>query len=675
MSFLRAIFSYLVPGGLTGKNQSLDKVSSLPTPGLYSVNGSKSVGPTLPCSAASSRFHWVKASSTGSSNNNNWENIERCYGLGFTVAKSLGLPSPLRHLSYTIKLASTENEESVADLCSPFPLCLNFPETPASARDGLSDPHPSCFARATPPKINWTSSPDSRAASPETRATSALAHPDTLYRSVLQQYFALPPPRLIHIHIPSYESVRASAEQSNSGEVVANLTHAGTQPAWSRSACASDLFTDGRVAVDGPSESEDDYPELDGETLGEGEDDCDEIDPSLMFPQHPNGTAYDLIGKLGEGGFGRVMLAATSEGELVALKVVHKPMLYENCGSRNSLVTERDLMAMATKYKLPFLMHLKAAWEEGDNVYFAMELCAEDLRSRIKRSIRGGQKISAREAKLLCMEMVLALVDLEVIETVHGDIKPDNFLVTKSGRVVLSDLGGAQCALALDTSFDPCVTPFHEWDAPYAYGTPGYYAPEALCRDRGAEDATFTSKVDVFSLGLVFAELLCGLEAPLWDTLGKPKDLDVDLDTWREMGSTERQAARMMTEGLRHILDGDRIADEDARDLVCQMLLPNPKDRPTAHELLRHRYFSDLDVESVRTGLVPHEYRPHFLGKLDRETTDVAFRTWLRRKDRKRVAAPEEHEPLNDFTWPELYVIEAATLYETEPRTSLLRTE
>ncbi|KAI9066920.1 kinase-like protein [Trametes sanguinea] len=674
MSFLRAIFSSLVPGRFKGKGSSLEEASSVPAPGSHSVNGSRTAGPTLPLWAASSRLSWFTTSSTASVENSHWDNIERCYGLGFIVAKAMGLPSPLRHLSHSVKLASTESADFMAGLRTPSPFRLSFPDTPASASDRPAHHHASCFARATPPKINWISSPDTRACS----AASAMAYPETLYRSVLQDYFALPPPKLNQIVIPSYESVHASAEQSStiSAEAAAEVARTDTtQPAWSRSIRASDPFTDSKTPVDEQGDSEDDHYLTDDETLGEGEDDCDEIDPSLMFPQHPNGTTYDLIGKLGEGGFGRVMLAATSEGELVALKVVHKPMLYENCGARDSLITERDLMAMAAKYQLPFLMPLKAAWEDGDNVYFAMELCAEDLRSRIKRSIRGGQKISAREAKLLCTEMVLALLDLETIEAVHGDIKPDNFLITKSGRVVLSDLGGAQCALALDPDFDPRITPFHEWDAPYAYGTPGYYAPEALCRDRGAKDATFTSKVDVFGLGLVFVELLCGLEAPLWDTLGKPKDLDVGLDTWREMDSTERQAARMMTEGLRHVLEGDRIADEDARDLICQMLQPNPKDRPTAHELLRHRYFSSVNVEAVRAGLIYHEHRPHFLGKLDREVTDVSFRTWRRRRDTTRVPAPEEHEPLYDFTWPELYILESEGLYRIEPQDPVIEME
>ncbi|KAJ2998002.1 hypothetical protein NUW54_g7074 [Trametes sanguinea] len=95
MSFLRAIFSSLVPGRLTGKRPSLEEASSVPAPGLHSVNGSKPAGPTLPLWTSSSRLSWFTISSTVSVENTHWDNVERCYGLGFIVAKAMGLPSPL----------------------------------------------------------------------------------------------------------------------------------------------------------------------------------------------------------------------------------------------------------------------------------------------------------------------------------------------------------------------------------------------------------------------------------------------------------------------------------------------------------------------------------------------------------------------------------------------------
>ena len=158
-------------------------------------------------------------------------------------------------------------------------------------------------------------------------------------------------------------------------------------------------------------------------------------------------------------------------------------------------------------------------------------------------------------------------MELDALKIVHGDIKPDNILITKTGSIVLSDFGLSQCALTLDPTRDQS-RPFCEWSAPETNGTPGYYAPEVLLRYSRAPTPSFTSLADVFSMGLVFVELFCGLELPLWDPVDDPIDIDVDIDAWQDMDLPQRQAARMMVEGIRKVIDGNWIADEDARDMV-----------------------------------------------------------------------------------------------------------
>ncbi|KAI8974183.1 kinase-like domain-containing protein [Trametes punicea] len=671
MSVFRAIFSCLFSGPTAVKATSNETRSPFGLPGntvnaLIVANSARHL--------ASPQPSCLLYSTDSSSQAAHFGYVERHYGLGILVAKALGLPNPLRLLSRAFKLASGPSSSSSGLIFgprTPSPASSVIPETP---EDSSTIPHyPPGFARANPPKVHWLPTPSALAPCQETlsdyptlpgpvravngspKSPSGQDSMDaaTMYVQALQACFPMPP-RLDQVVLPSYESLQSEENPADVHESAAYLSSADTEPAWSPGPAAA-------AQKGGSGKQKEDVDRADEECGSEEEgDDVDEthVDLASLVPRHPDGTEYTLLGMLGQGGFGRVMLAATSTGEFVALKVMHKPMLYHTAGMRDSLYTERDLMAMATRHDMPFLMHMKAAWEEEDNVYFAMDLCAEDLRSRIKRAVRSGQKIPKHELKLLCAEMLLALVDLDVLEVVHGDIKPDNILLTRSGRIVLSDLGLAQCAQALDPDRDPRAVPFHEWSAPSAFGTAGYYAPEALRRDRSDADASFTSKVDVFSLGLVFVELLCGLEVPLWDTLDEPEGIDIDLDAWRSMGQIERQAARMMTEGLRNVLEGDRIADEDARDLVRQMLHPEPRERPTPYQLLRHRYFSDLDIQAVRDGLVPHDYRPRCFARLRREVKDVSFRTWQRRSGRflKRTseyAEQQELGPLDGFTWPE----------------------
>ncbi|KAI0669373.1 kinase-like domain-containing protein [Trametes maxima] len=353
-------------------------------------------------------------------------------------------------------------------------------------------------------------------------------------------------------------------------------------------------------------------------------------------PQDSTGTQYQVFGKLGEGAYGRVLAAGTSKGEVVALKVISKPKMYQDPDAKILIRNERNVMVNASKAGFRSIVKIEAAWEQGDNIYFAMPLHTEDLRSRLRRTARNKEAISASEMKLMCAEMLVALDDLSRLAVIHGDIKPDNFLVAPTGHIVLADLGLAQ-------GFSNAVVT----------GTPGYYAPEALISIRTPKERpTFGWHADVFSLGLVFVELFCGLDRTLWDTTpDEPEGLNIDPEAWRNMGDHLRQAARMMTEGLSRVLDGDMIADADARDLVCQMLRPDYQERPRPRELLAHKYFSELDVDRVRGWRIPHEYT-----RRDVHLRPCSPAEGLTFDDvallKHSGAYAELSSPLSNFAWP-----------------------
>lgn len=193
--------------------------------------------------------------------------------------------------------------------------------------------------------------------------------------------------------------------------------------------------------------------------------------------------------------------------------------------------------------------------------------------------------IPEREVKLLCAEMVrsscrfsfsdvlierpqqiLALEELERLRIVHGDIKPENVLITSTGRAVLTDLGLSQRQPAPPPGFRD--GPFSEWRAPKMCGTPGYFAPEVL-RMHAGKRGPFTSKADVFSLAVVLIELLSGNPELIWDTLPRASKVGIAVQHWPEDDHFTRQAMRMLRDGLHGVLDG--IADLDARDMLSQV--------------------------------------------------------------------------------------------------------
>ena len=102
--------------------------------------------------------------------------------------------------------------------------------------------------------------------------------------------------------------------------------------------------------------------------------------------------------------------------------------------------------------------------------------------------------LPAAEAVALIADILEALVAAHAAGVVHRDLKPANILVDESGRARVMDFGmAAQIQESVGTGSDA-----------HAVGTPPYSRPETV---RGAP---VTPAMDIFSAGMVLAEMLCG---------------------------------------------------------------------------------------------------------------------------------------------------------------------
>ncbi|MGA7906068.1 MAG: protein kinase [Candidatus Sulfotelmatobacter sp.] len=133
--------------------------------------------------------------------------------------------------------------------------------------------------------------------------------------------------------------------------------------------------------------------------------------------------------------------------------------------------------------------------EQGGELWLVMEYIeGETLRHRLKRPISTDEFFAIATQ---CCEGLQAAHEKSII---HGDIKPENIMLTPNLRVKILDFGVARRAWSANPNE---VTRSME-TMTVAGGTPAYMAPEVLLQrpDDG--------RSDLFSLGLVFYEMLGG---------------------------------------------------------------------------------------------------------------------------------------------------------------------
>ncbi|MEO8561717.1 MAG: protein kinase [bacterium] len=216
----------------------------------------------------------------------------------------------------------------------------------------------------------------------------------------------------------------------------------------------------------------------------------DETVSSIEFIQQALAPGYRVERLVGSGGAATVYLAVDAKHDRrVAIKLLRGELAGTDDATR--FVREIHVAARLTH---PNIVPLLDSGSIGATPYYVMPFIeGESLRGRLERE----QRVPLHEAIALSREIADALDYAHAAGIVHRDIKPENILLL-SGHAVVADFGIAR-ALKRAIS-DSAAT-----SRGFILGTPAYMSPE-----QAAGNDEIDGRSDVYSLGMVLYEMLCG---------------------------------------------------------------------------------------------------------------------------------------------------------------------
>ncbi len=231
------------------------------------------------------------------------------------------------------------------------------------------------------------------------------------------------------------------------------------------------------------------------------------------FPQ------FEILELIGAGGMGAVYKARQPQlDRLVALKLL-------TVDAVDARFTQRFQQEAQTLARLshPNIVTIHDYGEAGGFYYLLMEF----MEGLNLRQLMGAERLAPKQALAIVPSICEALEYAHDHGVVHRDVKPENILMDKEGRVKIADFGIARL---LGKPSHPSAKRASEattkagLTSDRVLGTPRYMAPEQSKTPEAVDH-----RADIYSLGVVLYEMLTGTRPDAADLTPPSERVDVDV--------------------------------------------------------------------------------------------------------------------------------------------------
>lgn len=267
---------------------------------------------------------------------------------------------------------------------------------------------------------------------------------------------------------------------------------------------------------------------------------------------------FNYIKAIGRGAIGTVFRVAhkRTRGQIAI-----KEFVKADIQSKEALfyiLNERSLLSILNHQ---FIINIQFAFQDKRKLYLGLDLkLGGDLRYHMLK-----RKFSEPEAKFIIACLIQSLEYIHSKNVIHKDIKPENIIYDNKGYAFLTDFGTSSI--------------WKEDNHVETSGTPGYMAPEVICR----QNHSFVS--DFFALGVIIYELIMGSRPYTGKSRKEIRDAILE------------KQAKIKTENI-------PIGwSEDAVNICNKLLKRKPGTRLGANgidDIKLHPWFDDIDEERLK---------------------------------------------------------------------------